>query len=81
MQTEAPATVLLLLSLVIGRRLGGGENEGLRPIDSRNSAPVIWLRAASFFAAAAATALVVALSSLLRGTLDEAAAALVASAR
>ena len=87
-QTAAPVTVSLLLPpcvsfrLVIGRRLGGGENERLRPIDARNSAPVISLRMASFLAAAAAAAatsalLVVLLLLLLspRGTaLDEAAA-------
>lgn len=86
-QTAAPVTVSLLLPpcvsfrLVIGRRLGGGENERLRPIDARNSAPVIPLRMASFLAAAAAAAatsalLVVLLLLLLspRGTaLDEAA--------
>ena len=85
-QTAAPVTVSLLLPpcvsfrLVIGRRLGGGENERLRPIDARNSAPVISLRMASFLAAAAAatSALLVVLLLLLlspRGTaLDEAAA-------
>lgn len=87
-QTEAPASVSLLLlllfppfenspGLVIGRPRGGGENEGLRPIDARNSGPVILSRAASFFAAAAAAAL-----SLLplRGALAEAAAAATAAA-
>lgn len=46
-----------LLGLLIGRLLGGGENEGLRLIDARNSAPVIWLSVASFLAAAAASRL------------------------
>lgn len=53
--------VSLLPGLLIGSLLGGGENEGLRLIDARNSAPVIWLRAASFLAAAAASRLVASL--------------------
>ena len=60
--------------LLIGRRLGGGENDGLRPTDSRNSAPVIWLSVASFLAAAAAASALAVLLPPPRGAFGEAAA-------